>query len=128
MTDKNKLHPNIGGRIFINPGTGPVEGASETNAMINIFAFVDDSPIDNLTIRRTREDDYGDGRYSFKVGSQGQEVDIQMPGWELERVRFMGDDQNPWDYPRLYLEHGSCLWIYALLVPEYFVDLGADDG
>lgn len=123
--DINNLHPTIhtasGGVVFVNPGTGPVNGATEKNAIANMHQFISDSVLEGMTWKRTPEDDYGDGRFSFKVKWQGKIIDIQMPGWELERVRWIqGEGNNVWDYPRLYVDHGSWIWDIAILRRETF--------
>ena len=39
-----------------------------------------------------------------------------MPGISLEKVRFMGkEDENIWDFPRLYVDDESYVWKYALI-------------
>lgn len=123
MTDE--LHPNIGGRVFFNPGTGPVSDRTPEQAAINMGFFLDDCRIAGLTCKRVPEHDYGDGRYAFLVCRAGYEpVEIQMPGRAIDRVRFTGAaDQNIWDYPRLYVDGSSWVWMYALLNHESFIPL-----
>jgi len=124
----DKLHPRIdtaAGTIFINPGTGVVEGATEKNARENMKQFVKDCD-SSLTWRfkRNKKADYGEGRFAFTVSCDefpAKKVEIQMPGWELERVRFTGEDgQNIWHYPRLYVDGSSSVWKWAILDREYF--------
>jgi hypothetical protein len=124
----NKLNPQINTRtgiVFINPGTGEVEGATEENARANMEQFVKDCD-SSLTwhFRRNKKADYGDGRYAFVVHCDefpAKKVEIQMPGWKLERVRFLGTDgQNPFAFPRLYVDGSSWLWKFAILDREYF--------
>lgn len=120
----NPLHPNIGGRIFINPGSGAVTGATEDNAFNNMRAFIADCPISTeLHFRRVPHKDYGDGRFAFQVIRAGHDqiAEVQMPGWTLKKVRYMGEEgQDPWDFPRLYLDDSSWLWNYALIDEEYY--------
>src|SRR5688572_18297556 len=63
----SKLHPEIktaAGSIFINPGTGPVEGATEKNARANMKQFIADCASDlHYRVRRAKDKDYGDGRF-----------------------------------------------------------------
>jgi len=127
--DNDKLHPQIKfgtSTIFINPGTGNVDGASEANARTNMKQFVKDCD-SSLTwhTRRNKNADYGDGRYCFMLSCDEfpkKKVEIQMPGWELERVRYMGLDQNPWHFPRLYVDGSSWLWEFATIDRDYFED------
>lgn len=131
----NKLNPQINtasGTIFINPGTGSVEGATEANAIANIKQFVKDCDT-SLTWhwRRAKNLDYGDGRFAFKVYCdefKAKKVEIQMPGWGLERVRYMGTEQNPWHFPRLYVDDSSWLWEFAILDSSYFEDENERDN
>lgn len=116
MTDNNnRLHPNINNRVFINPGTGPADNAYEDDARHNMDAFMVDLGIKGIRVRRHARADYGAGRFAYRLYYQGRKVEIQMPGWELARVRFTGaDEQNVWDFPRLYVNDDSWLWRYAL--------------
>jgi hypothetical protein len=118
------LHPNIKGLIFVNPGTGIVDNASEENARANIRQFVKDCDSSlHWYWKRDKRNDYGDGRYAFKVYCdefKHKKIEIQMPGWELDRVRYMGlEEQNPWHFPRLYVNGSSWLWEFAILDRDY---------
>lgn len=126
-----KLHPQVhltnGGTVYLNPGSGEVEGALEANAYTNIKQFVKDcDPSLKWHWRRNRKADYGEGRFAFMVFCNEfptHKVEIQMPGWELKRVRFMdGKTQDVWEFPRLYVDGSSWLWKFAILTPEYFDD------
>jgi hypothetical protein len=103
-----------------------VDGASESNARANMKQFVKDCD-SSLTwhVRRNKKADYGDGRYCFMLSCEEfpkKKFEIQMPGWELERVRYMGLDQNPWGFPRLYVDGSSWLWEFARLDRRNFED------
>ncbi|MET7776293.1 hypothetical protein ABZU94_10550 [Streptomyces mirabilis] len=107
--------------IFINPGSGPVREATEEHAAINITVFGDDLRRAGLDVRsadRIPANDYGDGRYAFELAmADGRTIEIQMPGLPVERVRYVGeDDQNIWDFPRLYVDGSSWVWKFALSV------------
>lgn len=105
----------IGGKIFINPGTGPVNDATAADARLNIRQFVKELALSGVRIRRHARDDYGDGRYAFRLYYAGQRCEIQMPGLPTDQVRFLGTEgQNAWDYPRLYVDGSSWLWKFAL--------------
>jgi hypothetical protein len=116
-----------GGLVFINPGTGNVSGATLENAIRNMHQFIEDCPLDDLVFAKSTED-YdaaypGDGRFGFDVygGINPTPINIQMPGWSLEQVRYTGDEgQNIWDFPRLYVDHSSYVWKYALLDETYW--------
>lgn len=107
--------------IVINPGSGPVNGATAENAWENMERLLadcdlrfDDTP-DSYQIRREEGGDH-DGRFRFYVYSPGEtfHTSVDMPGLPLERVRYMGEhDQNPWNFPRLYVDGSSWLWCYA---------------
>lgn len=105
--------------IGINPGSGPLAGATEESAVTNIAAFVDDLTTRGLIIdeyRRRAEADYGDGRYAFLVYyADGTSVEVQMPGLPLDRVRWLkSEGQDIWQFPRLYVNDGSWIWYFAL--------------
>lgn len=111
----DRLHPNINGVVFFNPGTGPVDDAYADDAWRNLKAFIADLGLVGVHYRRMKKHDYGNGRYAYQLRYQGRKVEIQMPGWELARVRFTGaKEQNPWDYPRLYVDDSSWLWQFAV--------------
>ena len=116
------------GDAFINPGTGPVANATEQDAIYNMIAFLQDSPLTgNLLCARVPELDE-DGRFGFHV-FLGRDCDtrlgpiiVQMPGWELERVRYMGElEQNIWHFPRLYIDGSSWVWKFAILKKRNFI-------
>ncbi len=102
--------------IVINPGTGPCVDVSETQAIDNMRHFVTDCQQSELRFVRVPELDYGDGRFAFLLWKGERCHEIQMPGLPLNRVRYMGEpDQNAWDYPRLYVDGSSWLWMFAIL-------------
>lgn len=105
----------IGGRIFLNPGTGPVEDANEENARINTDILMAEIGLPSTRARRYRRNDYGEGRYCFRLYRAGFVCEVQMPGLPLDQVRFTGENgQGAWDYPRLYVDGGSWLWKFAI--------------
>ena len=106
--------------LIINPGSGPCDG-DEKNAIKNMGHFIADHDEESLECLRVPEKDYGDGRFAFflyKVdGTRYHE--IQMPGLPLDRVRYMGEKhQNIWDFPRLYVDGSSWVWVYGILNHE----------
>lgn len=111
--------------IVINPGSGPVKNATETNAVDNMKHFVADCRVEGLNVLRNPKDDE-DGRYSFLVWKGTRCHKVEMPGLPLSRVRYMSEDgQNIWDFPRLYVNDSSWIWQYALLGENDFKE---DDG
>lgn len=101
--------------IAINPGTGPVGNATEAHAVDNIRHFITDCDVPGIQKTRLPALD-GDGRYGFLLWNGTRCHEIQMPGLPLAKVRFMEEDgQDPWEFPRLYVNGSSWLWKYALL-------------
>ena len=105
-------------QVVINPGSGPVEGTTEENAIENIKHFIVDNGVERVKWVRIPEMDYGKGRYAFLLWKDIHCSEIQMPGLPLEQVRYMRtDDQDIWHFPRLYVDGGSWVWHYALGIP-----------
>ena len=103
-------------RIFINPGSGPVDNSTEQHAIENMRHFITDHQLSGLNFVRLPQSDYGEGRYAFLLYKGTRCHEIQMPGVPLNMVRFMDDkNQNIWDFPRLYVDGGSWVWQYAIL-------------
>jgi len=110
--------------IIINPGTGKVPNATEENAIENMKHFIVDCGVDNLVfVRFPKEDE--DGRYHFLLFKDectgGLFHRIDMPGLPLDKVRYMDSKmQNIWDFPRLYVDGSSWVWMYSLLSEKSF--------
>lgn len=109
--------------IIINPGTGPVEGATLDHAYENMRALLKDCGRPEAKFRRDPETDVEGGRFPFLVtcppdGEEHHkewEVTVDMPGIPLEEVRFLGKkDQNIWHFPRLYVDGSSWVWKFAI--------------
>lgn len=106
-------------KVIINPGTGSVEDTSLDEATKNMVQFCKDVAEhicvsqEDVSFQRTKEFDYGDGRYSFLVTTPHGSQDVQMVGLPIEEVRWV-DGLNPWLYPRLYVDDSSWLWEYAV--------------
>lgn len=97
--------------VFVNPGTGPVVGTSAENAEANMRAFVSEIGADEFG-GPIGEDE---GRYEFEAYGNGRSVSVEMPGLPLDEVRYVGtEDQNIWDFPRLYVDGSSWVWCYAV--------------
>lgn len=113
MTDQPRFS------IAVNPGSGPVTGATEENATANMAAFTDDlrtRGINVTTFTRRPDADYGDGRYAFTVTTDdGISTEVQMPGLPIDQVRWLKTEgQDIWQFPRLYVNDGSWIWYFAL--------------
>jgi hypothetical protein len=108
--------------IIINPGTGPVEGATEENARANMDAFCADlreNDIIATTISRFPDLDSA-GRFGYRLGTGDARVlEVEMPGLPLDQVRYVDSDtQSIWDFPRLYVDGDSWVWMFALSACE----------
>ncbi len=110
----DQLHPHVG-NIFVNLGTGLVDDASEKYAAQNIAQLVQDVGLEGITYQRDAPKDYGEGRFAYKLSRGQLDVEVQMPGWPLDNVRFLGEKgQHVLDFPRLYVNGSSWLWKYAV--------------
>lgn len=104
--------------IAINPGSGPIEGATEEDAVASLRDFISDlrdlHEVDVLRFESLRDE--GDGRWSFMLHTtDGRQIEVEMPGWPAERLRWMNEPgQNIWHFPRLYVDGSSWVWLYAL--------------
>ena len=108
-------------QICINPGTGALNETNEKNAIENMKHFIADCKIPELNFTRIECKDYGEGRYAFLIWKDMTCHEIQMPGLPLDKVRFMDEKtQNIWDFPRLYIDDSSWIWIFAILDEESF--------
>lgn len=107
--------------IIINPGTGPVEGASEREAIANagylcvdLADFEGDPKVPQADFFRMPERDE-DGRYGFRFESGEYSAVVDIPGLPIEQVRYIkAPDQNIWHYPRLYINDSSFVWFYVI--------------
>jgi hypothetical protein len=110
---------------FVNSGSGPVEDATEDNAIANIAAFASDvaaaHKLERIAETRKPSADDGDGRYTFTIelrdASTGRShsFEVQMPGLPLDEVNYgarSGD--SAWEFPRLYVDGSSWLWQFAI--------------
>ena len=113
--------------FIINPGSGPVENACVEDAIKNIKQFIKDCEIELKWKRDLTWDD--EGRFSFIIYKRRKwyffKKDwhrIDMPGLPMDEVHYMGaEGQNIWDFPRLYYDGSSWIWMYAIdLVREDF--------
>ena len=105
--------------IAINPGTEYILKTTVKNATDNMKHFITDcKPKDLLFVRVPECDRNYKGRYAFLVYKDDCTRChlIHMPGLSLNKVRFMDqENQNIWHFPRLYVNHSSWVWLFALL-------------
>jgi hypothetical protein len=100
--------------IDINPGAGPVEGASEAHAEINMRHLLVDCAAKDLKFVRVPEHDKAKGRYSYLVYRETRCHLVEMPGLPLEQVRYSGDGPEGRNFPRLFVDGASWWWKFAL--------------
>ena len=117
--------------ITINPGTGPVEGGTLEHAKANMDAFAADLRDAGLyatgLTRNESADEQGRFGYVLTMGD-ARKLEIEMPGLPLDQVRYVGSDgQDIWDFPRLYVDGGSWIWMFALRQCEPPADYVAPD-
>lgn len=99
-------------QIAVNPGAGPVENSEESLAIVAMEQFIKDAKAVRFE-RKPKWDE--DGRFGFKVYREKTTFEVLMPGLPLEQVRYMGTPgQNIWNYPRLYVDGGSWVWLLAI--------------
>lgn len=110
-------------KILVNPGTGPIEGASESEAVLNMIAWCQDHSWKDICFKRQKSLDKN-GRYGFEVWRdsipRGNDIlhsthEVRMPGLPLSKVRFLGGNQSIRKFPRLYVDGASWVWCYSLL-------------
>lgn len=108
--------------MIINPGTGPVENATEKNAIDNIKHYITDCGLKDVEYFRLPDQD-DEGRFTFLLYDQDNTRchTVDMPGLPLEKVRYMqNEDQNIWDFPRLYVDGSSWVWCFGMLESKDF--------
>lgn len=117
--------------ILADMGWGPVKDGSLTHAESNIRAFVADLRVrghQDIVVERAPEHIAADreGRFCWGIAvDEGQMRQVRMPGLPLDKVRWTGaDGQAIYNYPRLYIDGGSWIWLYAL---NTFTPVGAED-
>lgn len=111
--------------IAINPGSGPVGGeVSWDNAYENIAAYIADCEIPMNIVRSEHKAD--EGRYMFVLRNDeyDYQIDVEMPGLPLEKVRYVeGDERSILEFPRLYVDGGSWIWYLATVKKEHIKEI-----
>jgi|SRR5690606_24333210 len=99
-------------KVFINPGSGPCANGSKEQSEINIKQFIEDAKVE-CEYRFVEEQE--DGRHLYILDNGKMEHEIEMPAIPLENVRYLDlEGQNIWDFPRLYVDGSSWVWMYAI--------------
>ena len=100
--------------IIVNPGTFGCDDATAEHSYENMKHFLVDCAVSGAEFVAVPTMDYGEGRFCFLVWKDNNCAEIQMPGWSLEKVRYVkSEGQNIWDFPRLYVDGGSWIWYIA---------------
>lgn len=113
-------------KIMINPGAGRVESGTWEQAYENIKQYIKDCeiPMHIVSARFIP----CEGRYMFVLDADdfSYRTEVEMPGLPLNNVRYIDEGkQNPFDFPRLYVDGSSWLWKYAVVTKtkiESYVD------
>lgn len=109
------IRTKSGANIFLNPGTGPVEGAKLKFARANVEQLIVDIGLSPELVKVSHRYSLDeDGRFAFRLSYQDKICDVDMPGLELSRVRYMSEEQDIWDFPRLYIDGSSWVWLFAI--------------
>jgi hypothetical protein len=105
--------------VIINPGTGPVAGATVELADAAVRRFAADLRAPGRTVSEPeRVASTGhEGRWTYRITVDGTDHEIEMPGVPLDRVRYLAEPgQNLFEYVRLYVDGNSWLWVNALVI------------
>lgn len=98
-------------QILINPGTWETSGNIDT-AEENIKIFIKDLGKDFIY---ERTDKTHNGRFIFIISNKEESYEIAMVGENIEGVRYIDTfRQRIMDFPRLYVNENSYVWIYAI--------------
>lgn len=110
--------------ILMNPGAEKCKLGTWDQAYENIKRFIEECEIPMHIVRSDFTPN--DGRYSFVLDADefSYNTIIEMPGLPLEQVRYMDEEgQNPFEFPRLYVDGGSWLWKFALITKEQVIEV-----
>ena len=110
--------------INVNPGAGPVSGSTRENADKNMQKFLEDTKSDSFEFVKEKDN----GRFTYALRKGEWVAEIQMPGLPLEKVRYMKEPgQSIWDFPRLYVDRSSWIWLYATNLWEWREEEGGEE-
>jgi hypothetical protein len=84
----------------------------------NIAPLIEPSPEQELLLMGgTHYQAIHDGRYPFTIEVRGHTKIVEMPGLPIEEVRWMDEpDQDIFDFPRLFIDGSSWIWLCAVSV------------
>jgi hypothetical protein len=102
--------------VIINPGAGPVGGATRENAEACMRQFITDLELPGVTYEYIGgAEKPEDGRFEFNLNRGRQNCGVAMPGLPVEDVRYIDrQKQNSLAFPRMYVEGNSWVWLYGL--------------
>ena len=115
------------GNVIANPGSGPVEVGTWEQAYENIKQYIKDCEVPLRIVSSDFTPD--DGRYLFTLCADEFQfrIEVEMPGLPLDKVRYMSEgEQNPFDFPRLYVDGSSWLWKFGLVTKEWVMECVED--
>lgn len=116
--------------IAVNPGTGPVDVSidADERANENMRKLVEDAGFNPAFVEIERTGPVDEGRIPFTAKYHENEVQVDMPAIPLAEVRYTGEpDQNIWDFPRLYVQGSSWVWMFAVSQVQTVLAGGGDD-
>lgn len=108
----------------MNPGSGKVADGTWEQAYENMKQFIKDCEIPLHIESANFEPDGGRYLFTLKADDFKFETEVEMPGLPLEKVRYMAEEgQNPFQYPRLYVDGSSWLWKFAIISKELVLEI-----
>ena len=127
-TDTVAAGPGV--RVIVNPGTGPVPDATLAHAQAAAEQLCVEAGLQRYCIERHAAGDAGyrgpDGRFGFRVHVPGcnQPCPLRIPGVPLPLLAYRGEPgQKIFNFPRLYLDGGSWVWLFAVdLLRSFFAN------
>lgn len=109
------------GGLLLNPGSESVDGAAISAADANMLAFAADVQARHgyQRVECLFLDAEEGGRYLYLLTGVGPNsrhgFNVEMPGLPLAKVRYLDvNTQNPFDFPRMYVDGSSWLWKFAV--------------
>jgi hypothetical protein len=115
---KGKLDPRI--KEAIEGRIKPIEGSKEKCADLNIAQLVQDVDLERITYHRDISKDKRDGRFTYQLSHEEKEIQVEMPGLPLERVRYLRKEKKEsCDFPQLRVDESSWTWDFAVEVIRY---------
>lgn len=111
--------------FIINPGTEDTRDLGFQQAYSNIMKFIEDCEIP-LFMQKANGTPEVNGRYLFTLGTQLKrdlQWEVEMPSLPLDQVRYIDKEkQNILDFPRLYVDGSSWVWMFATIKKEGIIE------